>query len=422
MGLFRWLLGLWALPTQVLRDISTLENRPDQLDVTSEVVDLTGGPLKPGHRRQALHDPRLLPKPYRHYDQLDRDEAHRLFGDTLRTRNRALRTLLVDEAQLDRLNLPSWCTEAEVARALGLTVKQLRYHAIHRDASRIYHYVTFTIPKRSGGRRQILAPKKKLKAIQRKLLRLLVKDLPLSDHAHGFREGRSIRDNAVAHVGRAVVLRLDLVDFFPSVTFGRVRGLFVALGYSYPVAATLAALVTESVRQPVDIEGVLYHVPVGHRHCVQGAPTSPGICNAIACKLDHRLAGLARSAGFAYSRYADDLTFSGDDPDRVPWLLRRAREIVGEEGFQVNEKKTHVARKGARQRVTGVTVNEVAGLSRSERRRLRALLHQLCLQESAGAIDPERLAEARGRLAYLFMINPAQAEALLRHAPACLEA
>jgi retron-type reverse transcriptase len=416
MGLFRWLASLFRPATQVVRDVSSLSGDPARLDATNEVVDLTGGPLKPGHLRRALHDRRLLPKGKRTrhgglFALFPGDEARRLFADTLRTRNRALRTLLPDEEQLDRLDLPPWRTEADLAKSLGLSVKELRYYAIHRDASRVYHYVTFAIPKRSGGQRQILAPKRKLKAIQRKL-RLLVDDLPVSEHAHGFRPGRNTRTNAEPHVGRPVILRLDLQDFFPSVTFGRARGLFVALGYGYAVAATLAALVTESVRQPVEVDGVVYHVPVGPRHCVQGAPTSPGICNALARKLDQRLAGLARAFGFRYTRYADDLTFSGEEVKNVPALKRFATRIIREEGFQVNEKKTHVARRGSRQQVTGVTVNDVAGLSRRERRRLRALLHQLRRQEAAGQLDAARLQEARGRLAYLHMLNAGQAEAL----------
>src|SRR5262249_23275628 len=149
-----------------------------------------------------------------------------------------------------------------------------------------------------------------------------------------------------------------------SVTFGRVRGLLIALGYGYAVATTLAVLMTEAERQPVVAGDRLLHVPVGQRHCVQGAPTSPGLCNCVALRLDHRLAGLGRRFGFAYSRYADDLTFSGDDPKQLPRLRKYATRIIEEEGFWVNTDKTAVARKGGCQRVTGVVVNDVLGLSR----------------------------------------------------------
>lgn len=258
-----------------------------------------------------------------------------------------------------------------------------------------------------------MAPKRRLKAIQRRLLRLLVDRLPVSGSAHGFCRGRSIRSCAEPHVGRRILLKLDLADFFPTIHVGRVRGLLVALGYGYPVATTLAVLMTEAERQPVEIDGVLYQVPIGPRFCVQGAPTSPGLANAICLRLDRRLAGLARSLGFVYTRYADDLSFSGDDPALLVKLRSLATRIVVEEGFRLNTRKTRVARAGRAQRVTGVTVNRVAGLSRRERRTLRAELHA---HERSGGTEEERRRLA-GKLAYLAMLNPGQAEALARRAP-----
>jgi hypothetical protein len=187
------------------------------------------------------------------------------------------------------------------------------------------------------------------------------------------------------------VLKLDLKDFFPSVTFARVRGLLIAYGYSYPVATSLAVVMTEAERQPVEVEGETFHVPVGLRHCVQGAPTSPGLCNALVLRLDRRLAGLARKHRLAFTRYADDLTFSGDVSRDVVWRVRmRAETIIKEEGFALNPDKTHVQGQGGRQTVTGVVVNRVLGLSRQDRRRLRAALHQLGKTEG-----PDRAADAQ---------------------------
>ena len=133
----------------------------------------------------------------------------------MRTRNRNLRDLLTDEEQLNRYGLPVWKTEEDVAKAIGISLKELWFFAIHRERERQPHYVTFAIPKRSGGKRLIMAPKRRLKAIQRKLLELLVGKLPLSEHAHAFRRGRSIRTGAEPHVGKRFVLKLDLKDFFP---------------------------------------------------------------------------------------------------------------------------------------------------------------------------------------------------------------
>jgi RNA-directed DNA polymerase len=417
MGLWSWLKGLFV-PGPLTRDVSRLEG--DDIDAVDEVIDTSGGPLKPQQQRRALRDKRLLPKRKstvrailgrKRKKVMTADEATRLFGATLRTRDRNVRDLLVDEEQLARYGLPCWRTEVELAQALGLSVSRMRYFSIHRERERTCHYVTFAVPKRGGGERLLMAPKRELKALQRKLLTLLVAQLPASPHAHGFLRGRSVRSNAEPHRGKRVVLRLDLKDFFPSVHVGRVRGLFIAFGYSYPVAQTLAVLMTEAQRQRVDIDGQIYHVPVTSRHCVQGAPTSPGLCNAVLHRLDRRLHGLAQKRGFVYTRYADDLTFSGDDVNAAHQLRRAAERIVAEEGFAVNAAKTRVQGRGARQVVTGVVVNQQVGLSRQERRKLRSAIHRLRHEA-----DPARrrllTMKVRGKLAYLHMLNPAQAEKL----------
>ena len=381
-------------------------------DLLTESVSRKGV-LVPKQRRLVIRDERLMPKPTtprrwggpKPAPVISDDEATRLFAGTLRTKNRAHRTLATDPKQLARFGLPVWKTEADVAQALGITVGTLRHHAVHRDRERVPHYVTYAIPKRSGGTRIIHTPKLKLKAILRKLVTELVDKLPVSEHAHGFVRGRSVRTGAAAHINKAVVLRLDLKDFFGTVTMARVRGYLVALGYGYPVAATLAVLATEALRQPVDVDGTLFHVPVGPRTCVQGAPTSPGLCNAIVHKLDRRIAGLAKRAGFAYTRYADDLTLSGPNVDAAHRLRKQIERVIREEGFEVNAAKTRVMTRGGRQRVTGVTVNKVLGLSRQERRVIRAMLHR---------DDPAQRDRTQGLLAWVDMLNPQQAEALRR--------
>ena len=421
MSLGAWLKSLFGGKRK--RDISRLD--PDNLrtesssaDSTEEWIDLSGGPLKEKHRRRALRDKRLLPKIKSPARQLGitkrktivpREEAIRLFAGTMRTRNRNLRDLLADEEQLNRLGLPVWKTEDDLAAALGISRKELWFFSVHRERERQPHYVRFAIPKRSGGKRVIMAPKRRLKDIQRKLLALLVEKLPVSDHAHAFRRGRNIRTGAEPHVGHRFVLRFDLKDFFPTVTAARVRGLLVAYGYSFPVATTLAVLMTEAVRQPVDVEGTIFHVPVGQRHCVQGAPTSPGICNAMLLKMDRRLAGLAKKNGLNYTRYADDLSLSGEmDRAAANRFRTTVTRIVTEEGFQINRDKTRLMSQGSRQTVTGVVVNKTLGLSRQERRRMRAAAHQL--RHSQTEPDhPIKQARFDGKVAYLAMLNPAQA-------------
>jgi hypothetical protein len=214
-----------------------------------------------------------------------------------------------------------------------------------------------------------------------------------------------------------------------------VRGLLIAYGYSYPVASTLAVLMTEALRQPVlvastvpqdrevgssvprtrpplAVDAQVFHVPIGQRHCVQGAPTSPGICNALLLRLDHRLAGLAKKHGLSYTRYADDLTFSGASSRAAAHRCRlTVTRIIQEEGFTLNAAKTRLMAQAGRQTVTGVVVNQVLGLSRTERRRLRAMIHRLGtgpLQPANGKLH----AHVTGKLAYLHMLNPAQAQKL----------
>lgn len=406
-------------PRKRTRDVSRLaatDNDADATAETVEVVEVDGGPLKPLHLRRAVRDVRLLPKPQpkgpvwrrpARQKVMDMDEATRLFAATLRTKDRKLRDLRPDEAQLERYGLPKWNNEADIAQALNVSVKRLRHYSVHREKERVTHYVQFAVPKRSGGERIILAPKRQLKALLRALNTQLVQKLPVSEYAHGFRKGRSIATHAAAHVNKKVVVRLDLKDFFPSLHVGRVRGLLVALGYGYPVAATLATLMTESARQPVQVGNERFFVPISSRHTVQGAPTSPGLANAIATPLDRRLAGLAKKFGFAYSRYADDLTFSGNDCAAARALIKGAQRIVHAEGFTLNDKKTRVMTQRGAQVITGVTVNRVLGLSRGARRNLRAALHR-ARTTSADASVWRRL---QGKVAFLSMLSPQQAAA-----------
>lgn len=383
-----------------------------------------GGPLKEQHRRLALRDDRLLPKPplgpdyYSKWPRppmpkyLTESDADRLFSASLRTASRDVMDLATDEAQLKRYGLPVWRTEADVAAALGVTQGHFRHYSQHRHREQVTHYVAFAIPKRAGGERVIHAPKTRLKEILRKLDRQLISKLPVSDDAHGFVKGRSIATNARAHVGKPMVAKFDIKDCFPSLHIGRVRGLLLSLGYSYPVAAALAVIMTEAPRQPVEAEGKLYHTPTGPRVCVQGAPTSPGLCNAILLRLDRRLAGLAKKRGLTYTRYADDLTFSGPEAE-VKKLLGLVPKIAREEGFEINAEKTRLMRQSGRQVVAGVIVNKDMGLSRKTRRKLRAALHQ----QSLGKGDAASKARLAGKLGYLHMLNPAQAERLASPRP-----
>src|SRR5690242_10037963 len=190
-----------------------------------------------------------------------------------------------------RFDLPDLHTEDELASWLGLPLSRLYWFTHDEPLDGVWHYRQFTIPKRNGDQRIILAPKHELKCLQRKVLRGMLDRVPAASVAHGFTTGRSIVTNAAPHVGRQIVINLDLQDFFPSITLCRVRALFLSFGYPFPVASRLTLLCTEYTREEAEASGLFK--AVGLRRLMPGAPTSPAISNIIAWRLDKRLQGLA---------------------------------------------------------------------------------------------------------------------------------
>jgi retron-type reverse transcriptase len=279
--------------------------------------------------------------------------------------------------------------------------------------------VRFTVPKKSGGVRELSAPHKSLAAAQRWIFQSILQGLPTHAAAHGFVRGRSICTNAMPHAGRHMLVNADLKDFFPTITFPRVRGAFESLGYSPAVSTIFALLCTESPRRTVEYAGRKFHVATGPRALPQGACTSPALSNLIARRLDSRLAGIAAKLGWQYTRYADDLSFSATEdvePDKkIGYLLARIRHIAQDEGFHVNEKKTRVLRRSAAMSVTGVVVNERPGVRRRQRRRLRAILHNASrsgLASQNRANVPHFAAKIRGQIAVDQMVNADQGRKL----------
>ncbi len=320
-----------------------------------------------------------------------------------------------DVAELTRRGLPVLCTGADLATHLGIPLSSLRWLTYHRRGATVVHYHRYGIAKKTGGVRHISAPKPALAAAQRWVLENILNRLEPEPEAHGFVAGRSIVTNAAPHAGRAVVVNLDLKEFFPSITFRRVKGLFEAVGYSEHAATVLALLCTEPPRVEAELDGKVYHVALGQRVLPQGACTSPAITNALCRRLDRRLAGLARRHQFTYTRYADDLTFSGDNAKAVGRLLRSVRSVLQEEGFVEHPRKTKVMRRARRQEVTGVTVNVKPAVSRREVHTLRAILHNAArfgLESQNREERPNFAAYLRGRVEYVCMVDPKRAPAL----------
>ncbi len=284
-----------------------------------------------------------------------------------------------DAARLEAQGLPVLATAKELSEKTGLEVGHLRYLTFHRKVSRTSHYVRFDLPKKTGGTRRISAPMPRLKWLQTWILQHVLEPVAASTHAHGFRPGRSIVTNAEAHVGAKVVVNIDLADFFPTVTYPRVKGLFRSLGYSEELATIFGLACTEPDVAEVELDGKTYFVHEGARHLPQGAPSSPAITNLICRRLDARVAALAGQLGFTFTRYADDFTFStaSDAPD-IGRLLGRLNRIVKEEGFSIHRKKTRVLRRGRRQEVTGLVINDGrVTVPRDALKRFRALLFQI---------------------------------------------
>ncbi len=281
--------------------------------------------------------------------------------------------------RLGTKKLPALADAAALATAMGIKIGELRFLAYDRTVAKVDHYARFTIPKKSGGVREISAPMPRLKRAQYWVLVNILQPLEAHDAAHGFRAKRSILTNARPHAGRRVVINIDLKDFFPTISYRRVKGFFVRLGYPEKVAAPLALICTDAERDKVQVDGQTWTVARGDRRLPQGAPTSPAIANLIATRLDKRMLGAARKYGFTYTRYADDMTFSGDagpGSKEVRQLLWQLRKISEDEGFAFNDKKTRVMGSGARQDVTGLVVNARPAVARHERRRFRAWLHK----------------------------------------------
>jgi RNA-directed DNA polymerase len=320
--------------------------------------------------------------------------------------------------RIEALGLPNIEHFEELAALLGEAVNPLLQYVI-RNGRTVRHYLPRRVPKKSGGTRLLLVPKPRLKGLQRALCQKLVRKLPLSEAAHGFRNGRDVLTGATNHVAREVVICMDVEDFFPSFDFRRVSGYFRTVGYSRGVAVALANLTTVA---PVEIEKVTRYDEAVRAHrpqLPQGAPTSPGIANAICWRMDKRLSALAHKFGGDYTRYADDLTFSGgeDMAANAGKLVALVRRIVKTEGLALNEKKTRVMRRGRQQRVTGVVVNEKTNVSRRDFDLLKAILHN-CIKHGPADQNRENVPDfrghLRGRIAHVTHIGPERGRKLMR--------
>lgn len=320
--------------------------------------------------------------------------------------------------------VPSLTSPEELASWLALPLNRTLWFADGRtefrkkESARHYHYRWS--PKRSRDFRLIEAPKSQLKRIQRDIADGIIANIPPHEAAHGFRAGRNIKSYVAPHTGKHFVMRMDLRDFFPTITRTRVAAIFRSAGYPEPVVGRLTDLAT--VRTP---SKVLQEYPGSQPpnakfktpHLPQGAPTSPSLANLAAYRLDCRLTGLANRFDANYTRYADDLLFSGDrtfakDAKRFHVF---ALSIILDEGFQIHPRKTHRMQRGVRQTGAGLVLNQKANTRRADYERLKAILHN-CAKHGVDSQNRERHEHFQlrllGQVNFHAQINPKRGEKL----------
>lgn len=428
-----------------------MRRHPEKLQALAQAL-LAGGGLGAKSAAQRLAHTLGARRPRPWIEALAR-RYHEAFSGRTRPRQRDVITFLETEPVLRRLlprvRIGHWIAEplrmqpvpaarewalpaiestAALAAWLGLSLGELEWYADPRRlclraglASPLHHYFYRAIVKPAGGVRLVEAPKPMLKMLQHRILHGILSGIPAHDAAHGFRRGRSVHSFAAPHVGQSAVLRMDLADFFPSIPAARVQALFRTAGYPERVADLLGWLCTNATPRAAWgrpaaanpealVDAIRLHE---HRHVPQGAPSSPALANLCAYRLDCRLAGLAAAAGATYTRYADDLAFSGN-ADLARGALRFAAAvaaIVREEGFAVNHRKTRLMRQGTRQHLGGLVTNEKLNVARADYDALKATLHN-CARHGAASQNrnshPAFREHLTGRVAWVASVNPSR--------------
>jgi RNA-directed DNA polymerase len=332
--------------------------------------------------------------------------------------------------------VPSIETVGGLAEWLEIAPSELSWFAdlkglgCKRPQARLEHYHYRALAKASGSIRLIESPKLRLKDLQRRILIAILDRIPSHSAVHGFVKGRSIQTFAAPHVGQRVVLRVDLENFFPSFAGVRVQSFFRTIGYPETVADLLGGLVTNAVprstwrdviKQPAFAldPGELWHVQsmYARPHLPQGAPTSPSLANLCSYRLDCRLSGLAQSAGAIYTRYADDLAFSGGDgfAGCMERFVTHVAAILGEEGFTVQHRKTRIMRQSTRQHLAGLVTNQRLNVQRVQFDLLKAILTN-CVRHSPETQNleahPHFREHLQGRIAFIESINPEKGKRL----------
>src|SRR5260370_36217078 len=371
-----FLAGEQTVEQVVARGTRTLGKRWRWLrPLAQRYVEIFANGRRPRPRRRdvvvfLLHD--------RGFAQIQSKYFHELFWQHLLTEPQQMQPV----AAAKMWNVPAIESVGTLAEWLRLTPSELQWFAdlkglgYRKSSQQLRHYHYRVLVKRSGNIRLIEAPKPRLKELQRQILSGILEKVPPHPAAQGFLKGRSIKTFVAPHVGQRVVLRMDLRDFFPTFCGARVQTLFRTVGYPESVADLLGGICTNAAPRdawndpgfridPIQLHAAraLYARP----HLPQGAPTSPAIANLCSYRVDCRLTGLAKSAGAAYTRYADDIAFSGGEAFErcVERFSTHVAVILHEEGFSVHHRKTRIMRQGVRQHMAGLASNPRAHVTRA---------------------------------------------------------
>ena len=288
--------------------------------------------------------------------------------------------VVIDTFEVDASQKKRKSNQKQVPK-LGIDVRRLSYYFKYRDSK----YTEFEIPKSSGGMRLISAPDSCLKKIFRTVSVAFDIAYDVSDHAHGFVCERSIRTNAELHTNKNYLLNVDIEDFFPSISYFDIKQVFIS-----------------RLKWKESFAHVIAHFCCYKGGLPQGAPTSPIITNLICVNMDHKLFALARKHKQDFTRYADDITFSGYRPVYDKSFFSELNRIIKKEGFKLKYSKTRIQSKNKRQEVTGVVVNDKLNVNRQYVRNLRAMIHHY----RSGLEMPDNTENViLGKLEFLKMIN-----------------
>jgi RNA-directed DNA polymerase len=318
---------------------------------------------------------------------------------------------------LESRNLPVIYTPQHLAQLIGIPYTILRNMVIKTDD----YYEFYKLRKKTAGYRHIAAPNQQLKYVQRWILKNIIERVEPHIAAQGFRKNHSIKSNAHDHIGKEVILNVDLYRYFDSINDRRIFGLFQWLGYEKNVAWELSKLVTAKMSkqywEEVTKDGIFSEsqLLLKDRTLPQGAPTSPALANLITYRLDVILCNLSNKRGLNYSRYADDLTISGTRDALPPISL--VKNIILIQGFYINENKVGFYSQKNRQAVTGITVNQKLSVNRRWKNQLRNELYfcvekgvadhlKWCSEASGKPIKDNFKDHLYGKICFLIDVEP----------------